>query len=579
MRLVRTLASVVALVALTACGVTSGPRPLPRGDGVSTRAPSATGGEMLVAAANPLAAEAGMTVLRRGGSAVDAAVAVQAVLSLVEPQSSGIGGGAFMVHYDAEAKAVTAYDGRETAPAGATPGMFLDEAGKPLSYAQAVVSGRATGVPGVIAMLGQAQADHGRLPWRDLFGEAARLAEEGFVVSPRLATFANGRFPQASQPDAKAYFAEADGTPVDVGDVLKNPAYARTLRALAAGGPRSFYEGPLAAEIAARVSQAPLPGSLTIADMGAYRSKRTDALCTAWRVYRVCAPPPPSSGVSLLQALEILERTDIAARSAADPQAWFLLLEAQKLMYADRDQYVADPAFVPVPVAGLLDEAYVASRAALIGERAGAYVAGSPPGAQARAPDRTREPVGTSHFVVVDRWGDAVSVTTTVESIFGTGRMVGGFFLNNQLTDFSFTPTTAEGAPVANAVAPGKRPRSSMSPTVVTDRQGRLVAAIGSPGGSAILGYNLKTHVGVFDWGLPMQGAIDLPNIIARGRGVTGEAAKLAPGVPEALAARGVPIDASRDEISGLHGVIVRPTGLEGGADPRREGVVLVERP
>jgi gamma-glutamyltranspeptidase/glutathione hydrolase len=575
MRLPPVILSLLVGLSLGACG--SGQVAGPSAG--SSTSVQATNAQIAVVAANPLASEAGMAVLRRGGSAVDAAVAVQAVLSLVEPQSSGLGGGAFMVHYDAETRSITAWDGRETAPASATPELFLDETGKPLPFAQAVVSGRATGVPGAVALLGAAQSEQGRLPWRELFRDAIRLAEAGFVVSPRMASFTNGRFPQAQQPDAKAYFQEADGTPVDAGDTLRNPAYAETLRQLAAGGPRSFYEGPLAEAFVARTRQAPLPGGMTAADIAAYRPIKHEAICTEWRVYRVCAPPPPSSGVSLLQALEILERTDIDRRGPDDAQGWFLLIETQKLMYADRDRYVADPAFVDVPVAGLLNDGYVASRAALIGERAGAYPPGTPPGATARAQDRTPEPAGTSHFVIVDRWGDVVSMTTTVESIYGTGRMVGGFFLNNQLTDFSFSPKTPEGAAVANAVAAGKRPRSSMSPTIVLDRQGRFVAAIGSPGGPAILGYNLKTFTGVFDWRLPMQDAIDLPNIIARGRNVTGEARMLAPGVVEALAAKGVAIDASRDETSGLHGLILRPSGLEGGADKRREGRVLIERP
>ena len=529
-----------------------------------------------VAAANPLAVDVGLAVLRAGGSAVDAAVAVQAALGLVEPQSSGLGGGAFLMHYDAETGKVTAYDGRETAPAGATPDMFLDAEGKPLAFGQAVTSGRATGAPGAIAMLGLAHERHGRLPWASLFGGVMRAADEGFVVPQRLARFANSKFPQATLPDARALFSRPDGTPVQAGDTLRNPAYAETLRTIATGGPRSLLEGPLAAQIVARTHAEPLPGTLTIEDLAAYRPRAVDPVCAPYRVYTVCVPPPPSSGVSLLQLLAILERTDIAARGADDPQAWFLFAEASRLMYADRDRYVADPAYAPVPVGGLLDPAYVASRVRLIGpSTAPAPVApGQPPGVTAKVgADATVEVAGTSHFVVADAWGDVVSVTTSVESLFGSGRAVGGFFLNNQLTDFSFN-AVEDGRPVANAVAPGKRPRSSMSPVIVLDRDGRLVAALGSPGGSAILAYNAKALLGLLAWGLPLQQAIELPNLIARGADFHGEVAKFPSAVVEALAARGVTIKSGRGEESGLHGVVVLEGGrLEGAADPRREGV------
>jgi gamma-glutamyltranspeptidase/glutathione hydrolase len=532
----------------------------------------------MVAAANPHAAEAGRAVLARGGSAVDAAVAVQAVLSLVEPQSSGLGGGAFLLVYTPEDRRVHAYDGRETAPAGATPELLLDAAGKPLPFEQAVVSGRATGVPGAVALLGEAHARHGALPWSALFDDAVRLAEEGFLVSPRLSSFINDTGPQNAQPDVQAYFREGDGTLMETGDRLRNPAYAATLRALASGGPRAFYEGPLAEALVARVRQEPLPGTLSLEDVRGYRPRQVEPVCTDWRAYRVCVPPPPSSGVSLLQALELLEGTDVAERGPQDARAWFLLAEASRLMYADRDRYVGDPAFVAVPVAGLLDPAYVRARAALIGEAAGPPpAAGTPPGAGARGADATREPAGTSHFVVVDARGTVVSMTTSVESYFGSGRMAGGFFLNNQLTDFSFRPLQQDGTPAANAAAPGKRPRSSMSPVVVLDREGRFVAALGSPGGSSILAYNLKTLLGVLDWELSMQQAIDLPNLVARGKDATGDAELFAPAVLEGLRARGLEVRKVEGEVSGLHGVIARPSGLEGGADRRREGVVLSE--
>jgi gamma-glutamyltranspeptidase/glutathione hydrolase len=527
-----------------------------------------------VGAANPLAVEAGLAVLREGGNAVDAAVAVQAALGLVEPQSSGLGGGAFLVYYDARTGKVMAFDGRETAPAGATPDMFIGADGKPLSFIDAVTSGRSTGAPGAIAMLGLAHERFGRSPWRDLFGTAARAAEEGFPAPKRLARFAGGNFAQAGLPDAKALFSRPDGTPVQAGDTLRNPAYASTLRTIAAKGPRSLLDGPIAEQIAARTHAEPRPGTMTAKDLAAYRPHEVEPVCRPYRVYIVCVPPPPSSGVSLLQMLGILEHTDIASRGPADPQAWFLFAEASRIMYADRDRYVADPAFVAVPVDALLDPAYVARRAALIGEQAGpAPAAGEPPGLTARlGADATNEAVGTSHFVVVDARGNVVSMTTSVESLFGSGRAVGGFFLNNQLTDFSFQPIE-DGKPVANAIAPGKRPRSSMAPVLVLDRKGRFYAALGSPGGSAIITYNAKTLVALLAWGLSMQQAIDLPNLYSRGQDFYGEVVKFPPDVLSALAARGIVVKAGRGEESGLHGVVVRDGGqFEGGADPRREG-------
>jgi len=572
--ILRSLAAVLVLLVSGCAPLMQGP---PWAPAPAPAAPAP--GRSLVAAANPLAAEAGMAVLRRGGTAVDAAVAIQAVLGLVEPQSSGIGGGAFLLVYDAKTERVAAWDGRETAPLGARPDMFLDEAGKPLPFAEAVVSGRATGVPGAIAVLAEAQKRHGRLPWRELFGDAVAHADNGFRISPRLAGFIAGNFPQSARPDVRAYFAEADGTLADEGDLLRNPAYAQTLRRIAAEGPKGFYEGPVAREIVARAGEAPRPGALTLEDLKRYRPVEREALCRPWRTVRiVCTMPPPSSGVALLQALALLEHTDIDRRGPDDARAWLSFAEASRLMYADRDRYVGDPAFTAVPVEGLLDPAYVRARAALIGERAGPPPApGAPAGAGERAADRTREPAGTSHFVVADAYGNVISMTTTVESLFGSGRMAAGFFLNNQMTDFSFSPVEKDGAPAANAVAPGKRPRSSMSPVIVLDRDGEVVAALGSPGGSAIVAYNLKTLVGLFDWRLTMQQAIDLPNLVARGSAFNGEAQRFPPDTLAALRALGVEVKGGSGENSGLHGFVVRGERLEGGADPRREGVVLVE--
>lgn len=528
-----------------------------------------------VAAANPLAVEAGMKVLRRGGSAVDAAVAVQAVLGLVEPQSSGLGGGAFLMSYEAATGHVTAYDGRETAPASATPELFYED-GKPLAFIDALLSGRSTGAPGAVAMLAMAQKDHGRLEWRDLFGEAERLARDGFVVSPRLAGMINGPAPQARTRWAKAYFTRPDGEPYRAGDVMRNPAYARTVAALANEGPGVLYGGRIGREIAQTVAEAPRPGGLTETDIAAYRPLRRDALCRPYRIYVVCVPPPPSSGVALLQFLAMAEQTPDIRKGPDSPAAWVAFGRLQRLMYADRDRYVGDADFVGVPIAGLLDPDYVAARAALAPTLNGPATAGAPTGSPPRGADRTAEPGGTSHMVIVDAEGNAVSMTTTVESIFGNGRMVEGFFLNNQLTDFSFTPSE-DGHPAANAVAAGKRPRSSMTPVLILDRQGRLVGAIGSPGGSSILAYVAKALIGVIDWGLPMQEAVALPNLVVRGEMVGADTALIAPDIRDALGAAGMSLRPNATETSGLHGAIWRNGRWDGGADPRREGVAVSE--
>jgi gamma-glutamyltranspeptidase/glutathione hydrolase len=565
----------VVLAALTCAwlGLTGAARADPAP--ASTPAP-ALAAHAMVAAANPLAARAGLNVLKAGGSAIDAAVAVQAVLGLVEPQSSGLGGGAFLVYYDAKTGALTAYDGREVAPAGATPDMFLGPDGKPLAFFTAVLSGRSTGVPGAIAMLAMAHKAHGRKPWRDLFGEAERLASDGFVVSPRLASMIASPIPQASAPDMVAYFSKPDGTRLKAGDTLKNPAYAETIRRLADEGPSALYEGQIAADIAARIHQGPLPGTLSAADIAAYRPHAAPALCRPYRVWRVCTANDPSGGSALLEGLGLLQRTDIAVRGPDDPAAWLDFAEATRLMYADRDRYIGDPAFVSVPAEGLLDPAYLDDRAKLMGPDAGPPPGpGHPRGAPVWGPDKTVEPGGTSHMVIVDAAGDVVSMTTTVESVFGSGRMTHGFVLNNQLTDFSFSPREADGAPAANAVAPGKRPRSSMSPVIVFDKGGHFVAALGSPGGTSILAYNLKALVGILDWKMPATPALALPNLVARGAVFTSEPAKFAPGVVDALAAHGVHIVPGYAEESGLHAIVARPGGLEGGADPRREGVAV----
>ncbi|NBB14545.1 gamma-glutamyltransferase [Caulobacter sp. SLTY] len=546
------------------------------------RAPAPQAGAKVpgfVAAANLMAVEAGLSVLRRGGSAADAAVAVQVMLGLVEPQSSGIGGGGFVMHYEAKTGKVTAWNGRETAPAAASPTMFLDEDGTPLKRPDAIRSGRATGVPGAMAVLEAVHGRYGKLPWNSLFEDTAKVAEDGFVVTPRLEDQIKRFISQDKSPDGAKYFSHPDGTPLRTGDLLKNPAYAGVMRRMAAKGAGVLHNGPIAQKIVDRTRAGPYGGAMTAADLAGYKPQEIPPLCRPYRAYVLCAPSPPASGVGLLELMGLLERTDIASRGPTDPQAWYLFAEASRVMYADRDRYVGDPRFVSVPVEGLLNAGYLDTRAKAIGQtaRSGAHDAGLPPGAKLVGIDATAEVPGTTHFVVVDGEGNVVSMTTTVESFFGSGRMVEGFFLNNQMTDFSFRPTEKDGAPTANAVAGGKRPRSSMTPVIILDKQGRFVGAIGSPGGNNIPAYVAKTLVGVLDWGLPLQQAIDLPNLVARGTDFNGEAHKFAPGVLEGLKARGVEVKRGAGEESGLHGVILRADGsIDGGADGRREGQARV---
>jgi gamma-glutamyltranspeptidase/glutathione hydrolase len=563
MRFFRQLLAAFAFISVGSCSSLPAAQPAPKA-------------EPFVIAANPLAAQAGLNILKRGGSAVDAAIAVQAMLSLVEPQSSGVGGGAFMNYYDGRTAKLTIYDGREVAPAQATSGMFLDLSGKPLPFETALLSGRATGVPGAVKMLGLAHEEHGKLPWSTLFGDAERTADEGFIVSPRLARMIHADFPENREPDVITYFSRPDGTLLNAGDRLVNKQYADFLRRLADQGPAALYAGSTAAKIVAKTHGSPLAGSMTMADLANYRPIKREPICGPFRFYLLCAPPPPASGVGLIELMMILDRTDIAQRGPEDPQAWFLFAEASRLMYADRDRYVGDPAFVKVPVAGLVDPAYVAQRAALIGPTAGPPpAAGVPQGALVAGADRTLEPTGTSHLIVRDADGNVVSMTTTVESVFGTGRMVDGFFLNNQLTDFSFLPVDAQGRPVANAVAPGKRPRSSMVPTILLTRDGRFAGAIGSAGGNSILVFVAKNLVASVDWNEPMPQALAEPNLVARGPSFQGEVTKFSPQILDSLRAKGIDLKPGQGEDSGVQGVLIRDGRIDGGADPRREGVVL----
>ncbi|HEY4124229.1 MAG TPA: gamma-glutamyltransferase family protein [Rhizomicrobium sp.] len=532
-------------------------------------------GHAMVAAANPLAVQAGLAVLRRGGNAVDAAVAVQAMLGLVEPQSSGVGGGAIIMVHDAARGTNLAFIGREKAPAGATLDMFMGPGAKPLPHREAMLTGRATGVPGAIAALWKAHSAAGRLPWNELFGDAIRTAREGFKISPRLQEHIDGKFPQAQAPDVKRYFSRPDGTPMRTGDLLRNPAYAETLALISEKGPDAILTGRIANDIAARTHDAPLPGTMTLQDLSSYQAEETPALCRPYRIYVICGAPPPASGVGLLELMGILERTDIGKLGPNDPQAWYLFAEASRLMYADRDHYVGDPNYVSVPVQGLLNSAYLAHRRALLGEHAAAQVSpGTPPNAPATGSDATNPPGGTSQLVVIDAQGNVVSMTTTVESFFGSGRMVDGFFLNNQLTDFSSDPLD-NGLPAANAVAGGKRPRSSMTPVLVFNKYGQFYGAIGSPGGTSIPAYVGKSLVGILDWNLSVQSAVDLPNLIARDPNIEGEVSRFSPDIVKGLAEKGIVLKQESGESSGLHGIFVKNGQLEGGADSRREGAAL----
>jgi gamma-glutamyltranspeptidase/glutathione hydrolase len=499
------------------------------------------------------------------------------VLTLVEPQSSGIGGGAFLLHFRAKDGRLDAYDGRETAPADATDGMFLGRNGSPRPFPDVIAGGLSVGVPGLVRVLEMAHREHGRLPWARLFEPAIALAENGFEVTPRLHRLIGRVADLAAMPATRAYFFTPDGAPLRVGARLRNPALAATLRTIADGGADAFYRGPLAREIAGAVRNAARnPGPLKETDLAGYRAVRRDVLCGPYRVWRICTMPPPSSGgVATLQILGMLERFDLAAMPPGSAAAIHLLAEASKLAYADRAAYLADPGFVDVPVAGLVDRGYLRDRSRLIaeGHAMPPAAAGIPPGArQAFAPDAAVADTGTSHVSVIDGDGNAVAFTTSVESVFGARLMTNGFLLNNHMTDFSFRPEV-DGRPVANRVEAGKRPRSTMTPTLAFDRDGKLVLVVGSPGGSRIAPFVVKTLVGALDWGLDMQAAIDLPNFANRNGPTEIEAGTPLEGVAAELRALGHAIDVVPLE-SGLHGLRVAARGIEGGADRRREGVV-----
>lgn len=529
----------------------------------------------MVSAANPHATRAGVAMLEAGGSAIDAAIAAQLVLGLVEPQSSGIGGGAFLLHHDPESGQTHAYDGRETAPLAATADQFMTPEGEPLGFWDAVPGGLSVGVPGILKMLELTHSEHGTLAWARLFEPAIALAENGFLISPRLHELIARDKLLPKFPAAASYFYTPAGNPRPVGTVLRNPAYAETLRRIAAEGTSAFYEGEVAADIVAAVRNSAInPGRMTQADLAAYRAVRRAPLCGSYRDWEVCGMPPPTSGgTAVLQILGLLEPHDLGAAGPTDTRTLHLLAEAGKLAFADRNAFLADSDFVEVPLDSLLDPDYLASRSGLIDPQRALPEA--QPGLELRNGSWVQvEPPSTSHLSVIDADGRAVSMTSSIENAFGSRLMVRGFLLNNQLTDFAFVPEV-DGGPVANRVEPGKRPRSSMSPTLVFDDGGALRLAIGSPGGSRIIGYVVRALTGILDHDLSVQAAIDLPHVVNRNGPTDVESATAAASTKTALEALGHVVRET-EMTSGLHGIFVLEDGsLAGGADPRREGVAL----
>lgn len=543
--------------------------------------------EAIVSAAHPLAVQAGEEILRQGGSATDAIIATMAALGLVEPQSAGLGGGGFLLTWTPASRDLDAFDGREIAPAAASENLFIDPAtGRPYPFPQAVASGLSTGAPALIPMLEMAHREHGRLPWAQLFAPAIRIAEEGFPVTPRLHRWVSAlvqRGGLADDPAARAYLLTPDGQPKPVGAIIRNPEYAATLRAIAANGARAMTHGAIAEQIVDAVNNEPRPGALSLDDLAAVRPRRLDALCGTFRVYRVCSMPPPSSGgVAVLATLGLYERARPHPEGAQSIDDWAAFMWASRLSYADRDYYLGDDQFVPVPTQGLIAPAYLDDRARQID--LSRPPAGLTPGDPSRfaggqsllghwGQDATDETPGTTHLVAMDAQGNVASLTATIESVFGSQRMAAGFFLNNQLTDFSLAPTR-NGLPVANAPGPRKRPRSSMAPTIIFDANGDFKMAIGSPGGSSIIGYVSRAVIATLDWNMPLQDAVAQGNVVARGRPARIEPDRLPPGVVDGLSARGWIMQPMVSEDSGLHAILATPHGYEAAADPRREGVV-----
>lgn len=537
--------------------------------------------QQMVVAAHPLAAEAGRAMLRAGGSALDAAIAAQMMLTLVEPQSSGIGGGGFLLYYEAESGRIDAYDGRETAPAGAHAAMFLGPDSQPRGFAEASTGGLAVGVPGLLRMLELAHRDHGRLPWRSLFEPAIAQARRGFTVSPRLAqAIAGPRGPNANTA-ARALFYHPDGMPLTAGERLRNPALADTLAALAGNGADALYTGTIAAAMVKAVHEAANPGSLSEADLAGYTAMRRSAICAPYRSNRICGMPPPSSGgIATLQILGLLEPFDLPATAPMSVEAVHWFIEASRLAFADRDLYVADPDVVAVPTAGLLDRGYLAARSRLIGRTAmPAAEPGRPPDPSQQHGDAAafsaEHGTSTTHISIVDAEGNAVAMTTSIEASFGARIVAAGFVLNNQLTDFAFAPEVG-GRPVNNRPGPGKRPRSSMAPTLVFDEGGSLKLAIGSPGGPRIIDYVAQTLIGVLDWGLEIQAAIDLARVVNRNGPTELEPSPASQALQQALEQRGHSVQI-RELESGLHGIQRNGPVLLGGVDPRREGALSAD--
>ena len=547
----------------------------------STSAPSHPG---MVSAADPRAAAAGAEILRAGGSAADAALATMLALNVVEPQSSGIGGGGFLVYSDRGGAPVT-YDGRETAPAAAGPLWFWKD-GRPMSFDEAVPGGTSVGVPGNVRLMAMAHRKHGKLAWAELFRPAIRLAREGFAVTARL-HFAlargddEGSSVAAFTAAARALYFDRNGRPLAVGTIVRNPAFAAFLEQLAERGPESFYVGPNAQAIAAAVNgSARNPSRMTAGDVASYDARPRPAVCGSYRGYRICGMGPVSSGgTTVFAILKQLERFDLAALGPNHPTAWHLIAESMRLAYADRDRYLADPDFVRVPVAGLIDPGYLAGRSALIAaDRAiPSVAAGVPAGAPAATVGQEAPEHGTSHFVAVDRWGNAASETSTIESAFGSGLMVNGYYLNNELTDFSFVPSK-DGLPVANRVEGGKRPRSSMSPTIVWGPDGRVRLAVGAAGGATIIAQVAKAIIGVVDWRLSAQQAIALPTLFAPGETVYLEKGTFLEAMAPQLRALGHARIGTRPPITFKANAIERVNGRwVGAADPRSEGAAVSE--
>ncbi len=532
----------------------------------------------IIAAANPYAVKAGLEMLRKGGSAVDAAIATQMVLTLVEPESSGIGGGAFLLLFDPKTKKMTSFDGREFAPASATPEMFLDAGGQPRAHGDAIPGGLSVGVPGVVAMLAMAHKTYGKLPWATLFQPAIALAERGFAVPKKLALTLQSPH-LAQMPDIRAHFFKPDGTPYAEGETIRNPELAATLKLIAAKGAKGFYAGRIAHAIVDKVRRAPVnPGGMTLADLARYKAVERAPVCGAYRGDKLCSMGPPSSGgIAVLQILAMLERFPAKDLAPDTTEGVHLFTQASRLAFADRAEYLGDPAFVRVPVASLLDRTYLSQRSALIdsAKDMGQAEAGTPPAAlKPYAPQRSPEHPGTSHMSIVDDRGEVVSMTTTVEAPFGSEMMAAGFVLDNQLTDFSFDPVR-NGKPVANAPAAFKRPLSAMSPTIVLDKMGRFKLAVGSPGGPLIIDYVAQALVAMIDAGKTPDEAAALPHVANLNSPTLLEKDTALGALAPALTAMGHRIASPTVEKSGLNIIARVPGGYEGASDPRRDGVAL----